>query len=86
MRKFSKSFQYGEHTVTLESGHIARQADGAVLVTMDDTIVLVTAVGRREAEEKTLALRRLGTKEQEFLALGDAIARIKEEATPPSGE
>ncbi len=47
---------------------------------------VIAVVGRREAEEKTLALRRLGTKEQEFLALGDAIARIKEEATPPSGE
>jgi polyribonucleotide nucleotidyltransferase len=42
---FRKSFQYGEHTVTLETGEIARQADGAVMVTMADTVVLVTAVG-----------------------------------------
>jgi polyribonucleotide nucleotidyltransferase len=42
---FRKSFQYGEHTVTLETGEIARQADGAVMVTMNDTVVLVTAVG-----------------------------------------
>jgi polyribonucleotide nucleotidyltransferase len=39
-----KTFQYGEHTVTLETGEIARQADGAVLVNMADTVVLVTVV------------------------------------------
>ena len=43
-----KSFTYGAHQVTLETGEIARQADGAVLVTMDDTVVLCTVVGRRE--------------------------------------
>jgi polyribonucleotide nucleotidyltransferase len=37
-----KTFRYGEHTVTLETGAIARQATGAVMVTMDDTVVLVT--------------------------------------------
>jgi len=45
-----KSFQYGEHEVTLETGAIARQADGAVIVNMADTVVLVTAVGRKEAD------------------------------------
>ena len=39
-----KSFSYGAHTVTLETGEIARQAGGAVLVTMDDTVVLATVV------------------------------------------
>jgi len=39
-----KTFQFGDQTVTLETGEIARQADGAVLVTMDDTVVLVTVV------------------------------------------
>ncbi|NKI35890.1 polyribonucleotide nucleotidyltransferase [Wenzhouxiangella sp. XN79A] len=48
--KVTKSFQYGEHTVTLETGHLARQATGAVLVTMGDTVVLVTAVARPEAK------------------------------------
>jgi len=46
-----KSFQYGDHTVTFETGEIARQANGAVLVNMSDTVVLVTAVGMREAME-----------------------------------
>jgi polyribonucleotide nucleotidyltransferase len=48
--KVSKSFQYGAHTVTLETGEIARQANGAVLVKMDDTVVLATVVGRTEAK------------------------------------
>ena len=50
MKKFTKTFKYGEHDVTLETGHVARQADGAVLVTMADTVVLVTAVARKEAK------------------------------------
>jgi polyribonucleotide nucleotidyltransferase len=44
-----KTFQYGNHVVTLETGEIARQAGGAVLVNMADTVVLVTAVGAKEA-------------------------------------
>jgi len=40
--KVSKSFQYGQHQVTLETGEIARQASGAVLVTIEDTVVLAT--------------------------------------------
>ena len=43
-----KSFQYGDHTVTIETGELARQADGAVLVTMSETVVLVTAVGLKK--------------------------------------
>jgi polyribonucleotide nucleotidyltransferase len=44
-----QTFKFGAHTVTLETGRMARQADGAVLVTMSDTVVLVTAVARKEA-------------------------------------
>jgi polyribonucleotide nucleotidyltransferase len=44
-----KTFQYGRSTVTLETGRIARQATGAVLVTMDETVVLCTVVARKEA-------------------------------------
>jgi len=46
-----KSFQYGDHTVTLETGEIARQASGAVMVSMGDTVVLVTAVAQKTAVE-----------------------------------
>ena len=45
-----KEFQYGDHTVRLETGKVARQATGAVWVNMSDTVVLVTAVGRKEAD------------------------------------
>ncbi|MGH7123148.1 MAG: polyribonucleotide nucleotidyltransferase, partial [Stellaceae bacterium] len=50
MTPIRKTFTYGAHSVTLETGEIARQADGAVLVTMDDTVVLVTCVGRRDVK------------------------------------
>jgi len=45
-----KTFQYGPHIVTLETGRMARQAGGAVLVSMGDTSVLVTAVARKAAD------------------------------------
>ena len=67
-----KSFPYGEHQVTIETGEIARQAGGAVVVSMGDTIVLVTAVAKKEAvpgkdffpltidyQEKTFAAGRI---------------------------
>ncbi|MGL4448812.1 MAG: polyribonucleotide nucleotidyltransferase [Shewanella sp.] len=50
MNPIVKSFEYGQHTVTLETGVIARQADAAVLASMGDTTVLVTVVGKKEAE------------------------------------
>ncbi|HXF77838.1 MAG TPA: polyribonucleotide nucleotidyltransferase [Usitatibacter sp.] len=50
MKSIKKTFQFGRHQVTLETGEIARQADGAVLVTMDDTVVLVSCVGRRDVK------------------------------------
>ena len=49
MSATKKSFQYGDHTVTIETGELARQADGAVLVTMSETVVLVTAVGLKKS-------------------------------------
>ncbi|MCY4419852.1 MAG: polyribonucleotide nucleotidyltransferase [Gammaproteobacteria bacterium] len=50
MSKVTKSFSYGDQTVTLETGEIARQADGAVFVDMGDTSVLVTVVARSEPD------------------------------------
>ena len=50
MKTIKKSFQYGEHEVIMETGAVARQADGAVLVNMAETMVLVTAVGRKTAD------------------------------------
>ena len=51
MAKITKTFQYGKHTVTLETGEIARQASGSVIVKMDDTVLLVTAVAAKSARE-----------------------------------
>jgi polyribonucleotide nucleotidyltransferase len=48
--KVTKKFAYGAHTVTLETGEIARQAGGAVVCSMDDTVVLATVVARKEAK------------------------------------
>lgn len=50
MTPITKTFQYGNHTVTLETGVIARQASAAVMASMDDTSVLVTVVGKKEAK------------------------------------
>ncbi|MBW8823138.1 MAG: polyribonucleotide nucleotidyltransferase [Xanthomonadales bacterium] len=51
MAKISKSFQFGNRTVTLETGEVARQAGGAVLVSCEGTVVLATAVAAKSARE-----------------------------------
>ena len=48
--KITKSFQWGKHTVTMETGEIARQATGSVLLDMDGTVVLATVVARESAK------------------------------------
>ncbi|MBX7228486.1 MAG: polyribonucleotide nucleotidyltransferase [Burkholderiaceae bacterium] len=48
--KVTKVFQYGQHTVTMETGEMARQSSGAVLLNMDDTVVLATVVARKEVK------------------------------------
>ncbi len=50
MKIVTKSFQYGSHTVKIETGEIARQASGAVMASMGDTVVHVTVVGRKESK------------------------------------
>ncbi len=49
-KKVSKTFQWGPHSVTMETGEIARQATGAVLVNIDDTVVLATVVAKTDAK------------------------------------
>jgi polyribonucleotide nucleotidyltransferase len=48
--KITKTFQWGQHTVTMETGEIARQAGGAVMVNIDDTVVLATVVASKSAK------------------------------------
>ncbi len=50
MQKLTKTFQFGDHEVTIETGQIARQASAAVMVSMGDTVVMVSVVGQREAD------------------------------------
>lgn len=49
-------------------------------------VPVIAVVGRREAEERTVALRRLGEKSQEILALDDAVTKVSREAAPPAGD
>ena len=46
-------------------------------------VPVIMAVGKREAEEGTVAVRRLGSKDQEFVALDEAVARLRDEAAGP---
>ncbi len=48
--KVTKTFQWGQHSVTLETGEIARQSSGAVLVNVEDTVVLATVVAKTDAK------------------------------------
>ena len=48
MSVLKKSFQYGQHSISIETGEIARQASASVIVSMGDTVVLVTAVAASE--------------------------------------
>src|SRR3954464_13468416 len=48
--KVTKTFQWGQQTVTLETGEIARQSGGAVVVSIEDTVVLATVVARKDAK------------------------------------
>jgi len=50
VKAIKKTITYGQHQLTLETGEIARQADGAVLVSLDDTVVLVTVVGKHDVK------------------------------------
>ncbi|EIJ44104.1 polyribonucleotide nucleotidyltransferase [Beggiatoa alba B18LD] len=52
MDPLKKTFQYGQHSVTLETGEIARQASAAVMSSMGDTVVLVTVVGSKEPSKE----------------------------------
>ncbi len=52
MAKITKDIQFGDHLLVLETGEIARQADGAVFASMNGTQVLVTVVGKKDGAEK----------------------------------
>ncbi|PPI87937.1 polyribonucleotide nucleotidyltransferase [Candidatus Pantoea edessiphila] len=64
-----RKFQYGQHTITLETGMIARQATSAVMVSMDDTAVFVTVVGQKNTKcEKDFFSLNINYQERSYAA------------------
>ncbi|MGO1792742.1 MAG: polyribonucleotide nucleotidyltransferase, partial [Oceanisphaera sp.] len=87
MNPIVKTFQYGEHTVTLETGVIARQASGAVMASIGDTAVLVTVVGKRQADEsKDFFPLTVNYQERTYAAGRIPGSFFKREGRPTEGE
>ncbi|MDR3479005.1 MAG: polyribonucleotide nucleotidyltransferase [Gammaproteobacteria bacterium] len=87
MASVKKVFRYGNHTVTLETGIVARQATGAVMVTMDDTVVLVTAVGKPSGpEERDFFPLTVNYQERTYAAGRIPGGYFKREAKPSEKE
>lgn len=70
MAKIIKEIQFGDHTLVLETGEIARQADGAVFVSMAGTQVLVTVVGKKEGAENNSFFPMMVVYQEKFYAAG----------------
>ena len=87
MQKLTKTFKYGDQDVTLETGQIARQAGGSVMVSMGDTRVLVTVVGRREADPGRPFFPLTVNYQEKFYAAGRIPGGFfKREGRPTEGE
>jgi polyribonucleotide nucleotidyltransferase len=84
--KIVKTFQYGQHQVTLETGRIARQADGAVLVTMGDTSVLVTVVGKESSQPRDFFPLTVEYREKTYAAGKVPGGYFKREGRPSEKE
>lgn len=83
-----KTFQYGNHTVSLETGIVARQATGAVMVNMDGTVVLVTVVGIKDDDGKVRDFFPLTVNYQERMYAAGRIPGgfFKREGRPSESE
>jgi len=82
-----KQFQYGSQTVTLETGEIARQADGAVLINVDDTVLLVTVViDKRATELKDFLPLTVDYQEKTYAAGRIPGGFFRREGRPSEGE
>ena len=88
MNKVTKTFQYGQHTVTLETGSVARQASGAVTVSMGDTVLLVTAVGvpAKEGEVRSFFPLTVNYQERMYAAGKIPGGYFKREGRPAENE
>lgn len=87
MAAVKKTFRYGDHTVTLETGVMARQATAAVLVSMDDTVVLVTAVAQgSESESRDFFPLTVNYQERSYAAGRVPGGYFKREGKPSEKE
>lgn len=86
LNAIKKSFRYGNHTVTLETGTIARQASAAVMVTMDDTVVLVTVVGLKNSAPKDFFPLTVNYQERTYAAGRVPGGYFKREGKPSEKE
>ncbi|TNF38329.1 MAG: polyribonucleotide nucleotidyltransferase, partial [Gammaproteobacteria bacterium] len=86
MAVIKKSFQFGEHNVTIETGEIARQSSGAVLVNMSDTVVLVTAVVVKGGEPKDFFPLTVNYQERTYAAGKIPGGFFKREGRPSEKE
>ena len=86
MNIIKKSFSYGHHTITFETGRIARQASGAVLVTMGETSILVTVVGRKYASDRDFFPLTVNYQERTYAAGRVPGGYFKREGRPSERE
>jgi len=81
-----KSFQYGSHTVTFETGEIARQASGAVMVSMGDTQVFVTVVGLKRGSDRDFFPLTVDYQERTYAAGSIPGGFFRREGRPSENE
>ena len=88
MKPIVKTFKYGRHTVTLETGAMGRQADAAVMASMDDTSVFVTVCGVKEAagEDRDFFPLTVDYQERSYAAGRIPGGYFKREGRPSEGE
>lgn len=84
MTKITKEIAFGEHTLVLETGEVARQADGAVLVSMNGTQVLVTVVGKRDGGENNGFFPLTVNYQEKFYAVGKIPGGFQKREGRPS--
>ncbi|KTD59185.1 polyribonucleotide nucleotidyltransferase [Legionella shakespearei] len=84
MTKITKEIAFGDHTLVLETGEVARQADGAVLVSMNGTQVLVTVVGKKDGGENNGFFPLTVNYQEKFYAVGKIPGGFQKREGRPS--
>ena len=84
MAKLIKEIAFGEHTLILETGEVARQADGAVLASMNGTQVLVTVVGKKDGGENNNFFPLTVNYQEKFYAVGKIPGGFQKREGRPS--